>query len=240
MERPIKVTKERAERGAFYYITGRCLPWLCVKGTIRIPLNTQATELTLILRGMDIWDSAGSVFPLSSSINCRHRLEVQPTSILAAACANSSDTWNNKSKGTIHSRASLCLKQPAGGQWWGCTIATRKLAWCLLVWAEMVLRTQLNPKWSGAASETSFHLETTKKLFNKWSISALESLSGLACFQRESFMSVAHVNWTASPGTVCSMRETTGFSPTIHQVSLITTLLFWFFKCLFFTIPTND
>ena len=51
--------------------------------------------------------------------------------------------------------------------------------------------------------------------------------------RHESFIFVAHVNWTASLGTVSSMNEITGLSPTIHQVSLISILLFCFFVCLF-------
>lgn len=85
LEWPIKVTKERAERGAFYRVTRQRFPWLlCVKLTIVTTSNTQSTELKLILRSVNLWDSVGNIFPLSCSINCIYVLQVQSATISAA------------------------------------------------------------------------------------------------------------------------------------------------------------
>ena len=88
MEWPIKVTKERAEKGTFYHVTHQCLPWrLCGKLTTVITSNTQATEMKLILRSVNLWDLVGNMFPLSGSINCIYVLNTisAARSVLRAA-----------------------------------------------------------------------------------------------------------------------------------------------------------
>lgn len=56
-------------------------------------------------------------------------------------------------------------------------------------------------------------------------------------FLERKFHFMAHVNWAVSPGTVSPMNEITRFGPTMHQVSLITILLFIY---LFSTKATNE
>ena len=88
MEWPIKATKERAEKGAFYHVTHQCLPWrLCVKLTTVITSNTQATEMKLVLRSVNLWDLVGNMFPLSCSVNCIYVLNTisAARSVLRAA-----------------------------------------------------------------------------------------------------------------------------------------------------------